>query len=296
MIRLVKKILKDFSDDGCTVRAAALAYYTIFALPPLLILLILIAGAVWDPGEVQIAIESQFSSLAGAEAAAAIRNVLVNAQRPGAGGLSATLVGVGALLLGALGAFMQLQSALNRAWEVRPDPAQGGWRNFVMKRLLSLGMILALAFLLIVSLAVSAILSALRATMTFIPVEALQAVDLTVSFTVMTVLFAAIFKILPDAEIAWGDVWVGALVTSMLFIVGKFVIGFWLGRTEPGNAYGTASALAVMLVWVYYAGLIVLLGAEFTQAWAERKGIHIRPEKGAVRFEQRDIPSEDPLS
>jgi membrane protein len=180
---------------------------------------------------------------------------------------------------------MQLQGALNRAWEVTPDPAQGGWKPFVMKRLLSLGMILALAFLLIVSLAISAILSALRASMSFIPVEALQAVDAGVSFTVMTVLFAAIFKILPDAEIAWRDVLAGALLTSLLFVVGKFVIGFWLGRSAPGDAYGTASALAVMLVWVYYAGVIVLFGAEFTQAWAERRGVLIRPEKGAMRIE-----------
>lgn len=295
MISFFRKILKDFSDDGCTVRAAALAYYTIFAMPPLLILLLLIAGVVWDPVEVQQAIEKQFSTLGGSQAAAAIRDMLAHAERPGAGGVTATLAGVGALLLGALGAFMQLQGALNRAWEVRPDPAQGGWRRFVMKRVLSLGMILALGFLLIVSLAVSAILSALRASVTFIPVEALQAVDLAASFAVMTVLFAAIFKVLPDAEVRWDDVWMGALVTSVLFIVGKYVIGFWLGRTSPGDAYGTASALAVMLVWVYYAGLIVLLGAEFTQAWAERKGVRIRPEQGAVRFEQRDIRS-DPVA
>ena len=294
MISFFKKILKDFSDDGCSVRAAALAYYTIFAMPPLLILLLLIAGAVWDPAEVQHRIEVEFSTLAGAEAAAAIRDMIAHAQRPAAGGVGTTVIGVGALMFGALGAFMQLQSALNRAWEVRPDPKQGGWRPFVMKRLLSLGMILALAFLLIVSLAVSAILSALSATLTFIPVEALQAFDMLASFLVMTVLFAAIFKILPDAEIRWGDVWVGALVTSSLFVMGKFVIGFWLGRTGPGDAYGTASALAVMLVWVYYAGMIVLFGAEFTQAWAERRGVQIIPEKGAIRVEQREVVSSAP--
>jgi membrane protein len=294
MLSFVRKIWKDFGDDECGVRAAALAYYTIFALPPLLILLILLVGLVWDPAEVQSAIEAQFSTLAGAEAAESIHDVLVHARRPGAGGLTATVLGVAALMFGALGSFMQLQGALNRAWEVRPDPAQGGWKPFVMKRILSLGMILALAFLLIVSLAVSAILSALRATMTFIPVEALQVVDLAVSFTVMTVLFAAIFKILPDAEIKWSDVWIGAVVTSLLFVIGKYVIGFWLGRSSPGDAYGTASALAVMLVWVYYAGVIVLFGAEFTQAWAERKGVLIQPEKGAVRMTSYEVASSAP--
>ena len=294
MISFLKKIVKDFVDDACAVRAAALAYYTIFAMPPLLILLLMIAGVVWNPSEVQGAIEEEFTTLAGAQAAAAVRDMIAHAQRPATGSLAATLMGIGALMFGALGAFLQLQGALNRAWGVRPDPAQGGWKRFLMKRLLSLGMIMALAFLLIVSLAVSAILSALGETLTFIPVEALQTVDLAASFTVMTVLFAAIFKILPDAEVQWRDVWVGALVTSSLFIIGKFVIGFWLGRTEPGDAYGAASALAVMLVWVYYAGMIVLLGAEFTQAWAERKGVQIRPEKGAVRFEQRVIRPESP--
>jgi membrane protein len=290
----LKRILRDFSQDECSVRAAALAYYTVFALPPLLILLILVVGVFWQPTQVEQALETQFSSLVGPEGAQAIREMLANAKRPGAGGPVTTTLGVAALLFGAIGAFMQLQGALNRAWEVKPDPKQGGIRRFIAKRVLSAGMILAVAFLLIVSLAVSAVLSALGASMTTIPAPALHAVDVTVSFGVITVLFATIFRFLPDAEIAWRHVWLGALVTAMLFVIGKFVIGFYLGRSAPGDAFGAAGALAVILVWVYYAGMILLFGAEFTQAWAEREGDRIRPENGAVHVEQREIVAPTP--
>lgn len=291
MLDFLKRILRDFSDDECPVRAAALAYYTVFALPPLLILLVLVVGVFWDPTDVQRAIESQFSSLIGAEGGRAIREMLARGDRPGSSGILATVLGVAGLLFGSLGAFMQLQGALNRAWEVKPDPKKGGVWSFIAKRILSAGMILAVAFLLIVSLAVSAILSALGSSAAFIPEPALQAADVTLSFGVITLLFAAIFRFLPDAEIDWRDVWVGALVTSVLFVVGKFLIGFYLGRSAPGDAYGAASVLAVILVWVYYAGMIVLFGAEFTQAWAQRHGVRKRPEQGAVHVEQREVVS-----
>lgn len=294
MLDFLKGILRDFSKDECSVRAAALAYYTVFALPPLLILLVLVVGVFWDPVEVQRAMETQFSTLIGDEGGRAIREMLTHAQRPGSGGTLATMLGAAALLFGAIGAFMQLQGALNRAWEVKPDPKKGGIRNFIAKRVLSAGMVLAVAFLLIVSLAVSAILSSLGSSMPFIPEPALHAVDVTISFGVLTVLFAAIFRFLPDAEIAWRDVWVGAFVTSMLFVIGKFVIGFYLGRSAPGDAYGAASALAVILVWIYYAGMIVLFGAEFTQAWAQRIGARKRPEPGAVHVEHREVASSTP--
>lgn len=290
----LKRILKDFSEDECSVRAAALAYYTVFALPPLLILLITVVGVFWDPAEVQRSLERQFSSLVGDQGARAIRDMLASVERPGAGGPLTTGLGIGALLFGAIGAFMQLQAALNRAWEVKPDPKQGGVRRFIAKRILSAGMILAVAFLLLVSFAVSALISALGTSMTFIPPPALHTLDLATSFAVITTLFAAIYKILPDAEVTWGDVWLGALVTSLLFVVGKFAIGFYLGRSSPGDAFGAAGALAVILVWIYYAGMIVLFGAEFTQAWAERRGARIMPEEGAIQVEMRQVEVSPP--
>jgi membrane protein len=288
MWSFLKRILSDFSEDECSVRAAALAYYTVFALPPLLILLTMVVGVFWDPTDVQQALERQFSTLVGDEGGRAIREMLVHAKRPGTGAVAGSL-GVIALLFGAIGAFMQLQGALNRAWEVKPDPKQGGIRRFIAKRILSVGMILAVAFLLIVSLAASAVLSSLGARMTFIPAPALHAADVTLSFAVITVMFAAIFRFLPDAEIEWRDVWTGALLTSVLFVVGKFAIGLYLGRSSPGDAFGAAGALAVILVWIYYAGMIVLFGAEFTQAWAERRGTRKKPESGAVHVEKREV-------
>lgn len=291
MWNFLKQVVRDFNEDECSVRAAALAYYTIFALPPLLILLTLVVGVFWDPADVQQSLETQFSTLVGEEGGRAVREMLESAERPGSSGVLATSLGIAALLFGSLGAFMQLQGALNRAWEVKPDPQQGGVKRFIAKRILSAGMVLAVAFLLIVSLAVSAILSALGSKMDFIPEPALYAADVAVSFTVLTVLFAAIFRFLPDAQVAWRDVWFGALLTSVLFAAGKFVIGFYLGRSAPGDAFGAASALAVILVWTYYAGMIVLFGAELTQAWARHRGARILPEKGAIRVEHREVVS-----
>lgn len=286
MLSILKRAFRDFSDDECPVRAAALAYYTVFALPPLLVLLLMLAGLLWDPQDVQRAMETQFASLLGREGAATIHGMIQSADRPGSGGLFATVLSLGMLLFGATGAFLQLQSALNRAWEVKPDPDQGGVKLFLTKRLLSVGMILGVAFLMLVSLALSALISALGDTLTFIPAPVLYVVNFAVSFGVMTLLFAAIFRILPDATIEWRDVWVGALVTSLLFVGGKFVLGLYLGRSSPGDAFGAASALAVILVWVYYAGMIVLFGAEFTQSWAKHRGAEIRPEEGAIRIER----------
>ena len=288
MWSLLKETFAEFRDDEATRVAAALSYYTVFALPPLLVLLVTIAGAIWEPADVQGRIEGQIQALLGADGASAIRAMLENANRPDAGGLFPTLLGIAGLLFGATGAFIQLQSALNTAWDVRPDPAQGGIRNFVTKRLLSIGMILGVGFLVLVSLALSAILSAAGSSIErFLP-ESLSGPLLLVfnallSLAVITLLFAAIYKVLPDVVIRWREVWIGAFVTALLFVIGKFAIGFYIGQSDPGSAYGAAGSLAVILLWVYYASIIVLLGAEFTQVWARRRGVEIVPEEGAVR-------------
>jgi membrane protein len=195
---------------------------------------------------------------------------------------------VGGLLFGATGAFVSLQSALNRAWEVEPDPARGGVKNFLMKRLLSIGMMLVVAFLLLVSLALTAALSAAGGVIFgALPTVVSQVLNFLLSFAVITLLFAAMFKVLPDAEVAWRDVWVGAVFTAALFTIGKFAIGFYIGTSNPGNAFGAAGALAVLFVWIYYAAIIVMLGAEFTQARVKQRGGRIEPEKGAVRVVER---------
>lgn len=284
VFRIVKAAFRDFGEDEAAVRAAALAYYTVFALPPLLILLMTVAGLLWDPEDVQRALSSQTAGMMGESGAEQIDTIITNADRPGSGGLFATLASIGGLLFGATGAFIQLQGALNRAWEVKPDPERGGVMQFITKRMLSLGMVLGIGFLLAVSLALTSAVTAVgEAIGGSLQGPILQVLNFALSFTVLAALFAAMFKVLPDAEIAWRDVVVGGVVTAFLFEVGKFAIGLYLGRSSPGDPFGAAGALAVVLIWAYYAGMILLFGAEFTQQWAKQRGRGIGPEKGAVR-------------
>jgi membrane protein len=185
----------------------------------------------------------------------------------------------------------QLQKTLNRTWGVEPDPNQGGIKSFVTKRLFSLGMLLAFAFLLTISLVLSAALTGVGDRIgTLMPSAlsgpVLEILNLVISFAAFVVLFAALFKVMPDAKIAWRSVWVGAVVTALLFIIGKFLIGFYLGKSNPGEAYGAAGSMAVLLLWIYYSSLIVLFGAEFTETWAVQRGEGIEPEPGAVRVER----------
>lgn len=284
---LLKQSVRDFINDDCAAMAAALSYYTIFSLPPLLVLILLLVGALLDPQDVQGGIEDQIRNLMGPAGGAQVRTMIEVADRPH-GGVLPTILGIAALLLGASGAFGQLQAALNRSWQVAPDPRQGGIKSFLIKRVFSFGIILALAFMLLVSLILSAALSAFGTTLgRMLPGElsepVLQGINFVLSFGVIALLFAAIFKVLPDARIAWRDVWVGAIVTALLFTVGKFLIGFYLGRSNPGEAFGAAGSLALMLVWIYYSSMILLFGAEFTQTWAESRGGGIVPERGAMR-------------
>jgi len=287
VVLLLKSSVNDFMDDDCSTQAAALSYYTIFSLPPLLMILLMILGALVDPQDIRGQLETQIGTLMGPAATEQIRTILAQLHGPGSG-VVATVVGIVGLLLGAGGAFGQLQAALNRAWEVRPDPHQGGLRGFLVKRLFSFGMILSVAFLLLISLVVSAVLSAFggvlgRMLPDGLSATVLQIVNIVFSLIVITALFAAIFKVLPDARVGWRDVWVGASVTAVLFVLGKFLIGFYIGRSNPGQAFGAAGSLAVLFAWVYYSAMILLFGAEFTQAWVERNGGSIAPERGAVK-------------
>ena len=290
VLGLLKGAFKDFNDDECGVRAAALSYFTVFALPPLLTLLLMVAGLVWDPAEVQRALETQFAGMLGTEGASQIREMIAQADRPGSGGALATILSIAGLLFGATGAFLQLQGALNRVWEVKPDPNRGGVKLFITKRLFSIAFVLGIGFLLAVSLALTAGISAVGGALGGgFPEGVLHVLTLVVSFAVLSLLFAAMFKVMPDAESSWRDVLVGGTFTALLFTIGKFVIGLYLGRSSPGDAFGAAGALAVVLVWAYYSGMILLFGAEFTQQWAKRKGAGIRPEKGAVRVVEEEV-------
>lgn len=301
VLETLKSAARDFGDDNGTHMAAAISYYTVFSLPPLLVIILMLATVVMDPQTVQEMIQGQFSGMLGDEGGEAIGTMIQSADRPGSGGALASTIGIVALLFGAAGAFMALQASLNRAWEVAPDPKAGGLRNFVTKRLFSFGMVLGVAFLLMVSLVVSAALHAFGDMLGgFLPGGAdtvvAQVLNFVISLAVISALFAAIFKVIPDATIAWRDVRVGALTTGLLFTVGKFLIGLYLGRSDPGSAFGAAGSLAILLVWIYYSAMIIIFGAEFTQAWATRFGSGITPEPGAVRMVEKTEPVRGPGS
>lgn len=288
VLQLIRAAIAEFGEDECGLRSAALAYFTVFALPPLLVLLVMIAGTVWDPAMVQRSLETQFAGMMGPSAGRQVREMMERGQASASSGIGAVVSAAG-LLLGATGFFISLQNALNRVWEVKPDPDAGGISRFLGKRILSFGMLLGVGFLLAASLAVSAGIAALGDRLApGVSGVVLEAVNFAVSFVMLSALFTVMFRYLPDAHIAWRDVWVGGVVTGLLFVGGKAAIGFYLGHSRPGDAFGAASALGVVLVWTYYAGLILLFGAELTQQWAKQRGAGIEPEPGAVLVVARE--------
>lgn len=285
LVSLAKEVLTEFSEDKAARLSAALAYYTIFSLAPLLIIVIAVVGFFWgnQPSGVQANLVQEIRAMLGPEGAAAIQAMLENASRPGSGGVVATVLGVVTLLVGATGVFSQLQSALNTIWDVEPLPGRG-IKGIVQTRLLSFGMILGVGFLLLVSLVVTAVLSALSDYATGLApgLELLfQVLNFVVSFAIVTLLFAMIYRVLPDVEIAWHDVWLGAAITALLFTVGKLAIGLYLGNSSVGSTFGAAGSLVVLLVWIYYSALILFLGAEITQVAARHYGSRIAPSRHA---------------
>ncbi|HET9984992.1 MAG TPA: YihY/virulence factor BrkB family protein [Longimicrobiales bacterium] len=300
-LKLLKRTWTEFGEDQCPRLAAALSYATIFSIPPLLVLLLLLLGTVLDPTQVRQALEGQLSGIVGADAARQIHQILQSAQRPGIGRGSAALIGFGTLFVGAIGAFTELQADLNTIWEVKPDPKKGGLRTFIVKRVLSFGLVLTIGFLLLVSFILTTALAALGDVVAaYLPAwmsgALLQAAGFAVSFAVITLLFALMYKYLPDAEVAWRDVWVGALATAFLFTVGKYLIGLYLAHSNPGRSFGAAASVILILVWVYYSANILFFGAEFTEVWASERGAGIRPKRGAVRIVIEERPMQPPGS
>ncbi len=285
-VEVVKQSGSEFIEDDCPMMAAALAYYTAFSLPPLLVLIVTVAGWIWSPEAVTGELKQQVSGVIGEGGWHQIERMMQAAEKQTGGGLAA-IVGIIALLLGATGVMVQLQAALNKAWEVKPDPDQGGVKNFITKRMLSLAMIIAIAFLLLVSLVMTAVLKTMGDMISgWLPGEVGGWVPLTVNFLVnlivFTLLFAAMLKWLPDAHVRWKDTWIGAAATALLFIIGKTALGIYFGMIDTGR-YGAAASFVLMLLWVYYSGMIFLFGAEFTQVLARRTGHGITPEEGSVR-------------
>ena len=279
---LLKEAFTEWQKDKASILAAALAYYTVFSITPLLVIAISIAGAVFGQEAAQGEIVEQINQLVGQQGAEAIETALANADRPQVSSI-ASIISVVLLFVGASGVFAQLQQALNTVWNVKPKADEGIW-GFIRKRLLSFGMVLAIGFLLLVSLVLSAMLSGIgKLELNLLPglTPIWQIVNFALSFGSISLLFALIYKLLPDVKIRWKDVIVGAVITAFLFTIGKFLIGLYLGRGSLGSAYGAAGSLIVFLAWVFYSAQILLFGAELTQVYARRYGRKIRPDSHA---------------
>lgn len=278
IFQLLKASFTAWREDKAARLAAALAYYTIFSLAPLLVVTVAVAGLVFGDQAAQGQIVGEIEGTVGETAAAAIQEMIQNAGQHEASGIIATIVGLATLLLGASGVFNQLKDALNTIWDVQPDPNQGIWQT-VKSRFLSFGMVLVVGFLLLVSLVISALLSAvgdfISSLLPSLPL--LQALELLLSLAILTLLFALIFKVLPDVEVAWREVWVGALVTAVLFNTGKLFLSWYLANNSTASVYGAAGSVVLILLWVYYSAQILLFGAEFTQVYASRDRGQVSP-------------------
>lgn len=268
---LLKQAAADWQRDNAARLGAALSYYTLFSLAPLLVIAIGVAGLAFGREAAQGQIVGELHGLVGEAGARAIQDMVEASRRPQAG-ILATVIGLFTLFLGATGAFAELKSALNVVWDV-PEQ-RGGLKALLLGRLWSFAMVLAVGFLLIVSLVISAAIAAGDGLFQWIgvPSAAVQWTNAGVSFLIITALFALIFKLLPDTEIEWRDVWAGALFTSALFAAGKWAIGLYLGRSGLASTFGAAGSVVVLVVWVYYAAQIFFFGAEMTQAYARRHG------------------------
>ena len=288
---LLKEAAADWSHDKAPRLGAALAYYTVFSIVPLLVLFIAIIGLVFGQEAAQTTIIDQISTLVGERGAATIKEMIQKADEPATGIVSSSIAVI-TLLLGAAGFFGQLKDALDTVWGIEPKEGRGIW-GYIKDNLLSVVTVFGTGFLLLVSLIISAALAVVGKwfdNLLPLPEVALQGLNVLLSFLIITGLFALIFKVLPDAHIAWPDVWMGAAITSALFTVGKFAIGLYLGKSNVGTGFGAAGSLVIVLVWVYYSAQILLYGAEFTQVYANRMGQRIQPsaEANVVNFKKAE--------
>jgi membrane protein len=286
--KLLRSAASDWSDDNASRLAAALAYYTLLSIAPMIVLAVAIAGLVYGEDAARGQIASELSREVGPQAANALQAIIESAKTPSSGVIG-TIVGVITLLVGASGVFSELQASLNQVWEVEPPP-HGGLLAMIKERFFSFALVLGVAFLLMLSLLLSAIVAAIGH---FIEGRMpggdglWSALNVAFSFATSAALFAVIFRVVPDVRLRVRDVWVGAMVTAVLFNVGKFALGLYLGHSSMASAYGASGSIIALVVWVYYSAQILLFGAEFTQAYARRNGVEIPLRRGAVRAPRR---------
>ncbi len=284
IFNVIKTAISDFLSDNAMTMSAALAFYTALSLSPLLILFISFSAFIGENTQRQLV--QQITSLIGPEAGNIINTVIVNAREHQISGTVSAVIGVGFLLFSSTAVFVSLQDSINRIWNIEAKPESSVW-NWLRKRILSLGMIMAIGFLLLVSLTVNTVLTVVLAALGISGIW--RAINLIVTLAVFILLFALIYKFLPDAKIAWRDVWVGAITTGVLFNIGNFGIGQYIGYSSIGSAYGAAGSLLVLLIWVYYSAIIVYFGAEITQMFARRYGDRIEPaEYAAWRYPEKE--------
>jgi membrane protein len=291
---LVKQTAQEWLQDKAPQLGAALAYYTVFSLAPLILVLLAIVGVLFrdDPAGARDKITQQMSYFLDPSAVQVVQNIAQNASQPGKSTI-ATIIGVALALIGASGVFGQLQDALNTIWGVKAKPGLGIW-GFLRARFLSFAMVAGICFLLLVSLAIEAVLKGFsQYVQSILPGGIVIAVTvyLVFDFAVVVLLFAMIFKFLPDVKIQWRDVWIGAVMTAILFGIGKWLLGFYLGSGAAGSAYGAASSLITLLLWVYYSSQILLFGAEFTQVYSAKAGRAFKPSEYAVRVKRTEVES-----
>lgn len=292
---ITRRTVKEWSVDHAFQHAAAIGFYTLFSLAPIMIIAIAVAGFVLSPEAAREEIVEQVAEMVGPESALAVEKAILEA-RPEGRNLWSTIMGVVLLLVGATTVFAQLQRSLNQIWSVVSKPTRSSLLEFIEGRVLSLALVLTIGFLLLVSLVFSTGLTAfIRYAEERVPVSPIVAkvADVGISLVVFTILFGLIFKFLPDVRLRWRDVWRGACLTGILFIAGKFLIAFYLTHYGPASAYGAAGALIAVIMWVYYSVLILLFGAEFTKVYMQEKGIRVRPKKTAARVRKEimeDLP------
>ena len=272
ILDFLREVAREWRDDDALIQGAALAYYALFAMAPLLVLIIAVAGLVLGRTAAQGRLVEQIQDLMGPEGARMVEGMIEHVSSP-ASGIAATLGSLATILLGASGVVGQLRTSLNRIWGVRAT--QGGVRGMMRQRLAALGLIVGIGVLMLVSVTLSAVLSAVREVLaTHVPLlsRLLPAANFALSFLLATALFGMIYRVLPDVDLGWGDVILGAAVTALLFTIGKSLVGLYLGRAGVTSVYGAAGTLVFVLLWVYYSAQILLLGAEFTEVYSRRYG------------------------
>lgn len=293
-LALFKEAASGFMENSALRLAAAISYTTVFSLSPLLVITVAVVGLVLGNKDqyVQQQIVAQMTSLMGESGGDLTRTLMENGRVNAGGSLWATALGVLVLLFSSTALFIQVQDALNTVWSLKPKPQGGAVKALLRARFLSFGMVLTVAFLLLVSLLVSVAISGMVAVlpeMGGLSELVLQGINFAVSVVFITLLFALIFRYLPDAEVTWRDVWVGALCTALLFNVGKLLIGLYLGHSSTASTFGAAGSVAVLLLWVYYSSVILLFGAEVTQAYAAHHGAGVVPSRQAVRVVTTEV-------